>query len=66
MFYIRDYDDRIVGNPKGYSSYRGASMAMNCRYKKYSKLRYYLWEVYDKAKEQGHTGSLIYSIKLAD
>jgi len=64
--YITNYAGEIVGNPKGYNTNKGACMALNCRYKNHSKLRYYLWEAYDKAKEQGYTGNLVYSIKLAD
>ena len=26
MFYIRDCNDNIVGNPKGYATFKGASM----------------------------------------
>lgn len=64
VYFIRDYENKIVGNPNGYATYRGASIAICCKYKRYSKLRYYLWEIYDNAVAQGHTGNVIYSIKL--
>jgi len=61
-YYIRDYANNIVGNPKGYLTYKGAAAALNCKYKTYAKLRYYLWDIYDNALENGHTNNLIYSI----
>ena len=65
LYFIRDYNDKIVGNPKGYSTLRGARIAIHCKYKQYSKLRYYLREIYDNAVAHGHTSNIIYSIKLA-
>ena len=65
VYFIRDYDNKIVGNPKGYSTYRGARIAIHCKYKQHRKLRDYLWEIYDNAVAHGHTGNIIYSIKLA-
>ncbi len=65
-YYIRDYAGNIVGNPRGYRSYKSASIALSRKYKGWCLLRYYLWHVYDEAKEQGYTGNLIYSIKLAE
>ena len=65
-YYIRDYANNIVGNPKGYFSHKSASIALSRRYKGWRLLRYYLWHVYDEAYAKGYTGNMIYSIKLAD
>jgi hypothetical protein len=60
--YIKLFDDRIVGNPKGYKSVKSASVALSRKYKGWKMLRHYIWNEFDIACNNGYTGRNIYSI----
>ncbi len=60
--YIRLFDDRIVGNPKGYKSIKSANIALSRKYKGWKMLRYYIWSEFDIACNNGHIRSTVYSI----
>jgi hypothetical protein len=50
MYFIRDCNDQIVGNPKGYRTFRGANQQANSRF---SKINRELWNrLYDKRKAE--------------
>jgi hypothetical protein len=52
MYYIYDCNDQIVGNPKGYRTFRGANQQANG---KRSKVYQVLWDRYHaKRKEKPH------------
>lgn len=61
-FYIRNYDDKIVGNPNGYKSIRSANHALARKYKQYRTLKDYLWLSYYLATDKGFTGTTVYHI----
>ena len=63
VYKITDYAGNLVGNPKGYSSHKSAKTALSRRYKGHRLLTCYLWHVYDEARKQGHTDTLVYSIE---
>lgn len=51
-YYLYDCFDRIVGNPRGYATFRGAAQAERLR-------RGYLREQYDRMKDINPTNNLI-------
>ena len=62
-FFIRDCTDTIVGNPKGYPTFKGANIQAN---KPGSKAYNAIWAAYDKAKSVNPEHRHIHSIRYFD
>jgi hypothetical protein len=62
-FYIRDCHGRIVGNPKGYRTMRGATQRAESWKSPVYKL---LWSTYHASSPTNPNLELVYSIKLFD
>jgi hypothetical protein len=62
MFYVYDCYEKIVGNPSGYRTMRGASRLCNSRRVKGS-LYDILWDTYEYAKAFDDKLTQVWSIK---
>lgn len=60
MFYIRDCNDIIMGNPKGYRTMRGA---MHQAESKKSKIHRELWARFYAKKKENPESTFVYSVK---
>lgn len=60
-YFIRDCKDNIVGNPKGYPTFRGADIQANSVG---SKAYEAIWTAYDEAKIVRPDWSNLFSIRL--
>ena len=49
-FFIFDCHDKIVGNPKGYRTHKGASRQVNTR-----KLQNQIWETFHSRQDKSRT-----------
>jgi hypothetical protein len=60
-YYIRDTNNKIIGNPKGYPTYKGAERQAN-----HGKARNAAWQEYYKHHDEnpGSSNNLVHSIKL--
>jgi hypothetical protein len=59
-YFIFDCDNNIVGNPKGYKTFRGANIQANGN----TKLRWAIWDKYEN--RQNKASKLVNSIELCD
>lgn len=59
-YFITNCNDQVVGNPKGYRTFKGANQQANGR----TKLRNLLWDTFDARSNRSN--NLIHSIKLYD
>ena len=66
MFYIFDCDNRIVGNPKGYKTHRGAQTQCNLDKSKLTKTMALLWDRFHEKAQLTGEKSRIYSIRWVD
>jgi hypothetical protein len=60
MYFIRDCNDEIVGNPKGYRTFRGANQQANGR----SKINQELWNRYFDKKKQNSESNLVCRVTI--
>lgn len=63
MYYIYDCNGEVIGNPKGYRTFRGANQQANSRW---SKVYPKLWATYEKRKAQEPAFNLIMSIEFEE
>lgn len=60
IYFIRDCNDTIVGNPKGYPTFKGANIQAN---KAGSKAYRQIWAAFDKARAANPEHRHIHSIR---
>jgi hypothetical protein len=63
MYYIYDCNGEVIGNPKGYRTFRGANQQANSRR---SKVYPKIWATYEKRKALEPTFNLIMSIEYEE
>lgn len=61
LYFIRDCNDTIVGNTKGYPTFKGANTQAN---KAGSKAYLEIWGAFDKARSTNPDQCHIHSIRL--
>lgn len=61
MYFIYDCNGKVVGNPKGYATFKGAERQQNYPY---SKAYCSIWEAYDNRENRAHNH--VCSIKLVE
>lgn len=62
-YFIFDCNDQIVGNLKGYPTFKGANIQAN---KPESKAFNAIWSAYDQAKKLNPEHTFIHSIRFLD
>jgi len=65
LYFIYDCNGKIVGNPKGYRTFKGAEHQQNY---KYSPAREAIWKAFDEkyGRNTNRENALVSSIKLVE
>ena len=66
MYFIFDCNDEIVGNPKGYKTYKGALTQCNIDKRCHTKIMCILSNRFYEQKAIGQTKTRIFSIRWVD